>query len=284
MTLFQFFIGILITLSMIIRPFLYKPAARFFPAEMSAAFTSAWLMVGLSLSLPLFGRLLTVDALTSPHLVLTVLKGFLLFWLIKLQQTVNKESTSSSVFFGFIALALGSLANNLFFREGLKAFQLICICGFGLLGILYMFKGDARRLSAKGLVSFWLIVLFVAFFSVTDHLSIPRVGWYAHLFVSSVVMFLACLCHGISKQDFRNIFCNKELAGAGCFYVVSEFLIIYSSTNLLPVSFVAVFMRIASPAVMLISAIKYKEQSWQNQLTFGFIALCMALPLILIKG
>lgn len=99
MTLFQFFIGVLIALSMIIRPFLYKPAARFFSAEMSAAFTSAWLMVGLSLSLPLFGRLLTVDALTSPYLILTALKGFLLFWLIKLQQTVNKESTSSSVFF-----------------------------------------------------------------------------------------------------------------------------------------------------------------------------------------
>lgn len=284
MTLFQFFIGVLIMLSMIIRPFLYKPAARYFPAEMSVAFTSTWLMVGLILSLPLFGNQLTINALASPYLLLTIIKGLLLFWLIKLQQIVNKESTSSSVFFGFIALALGSLANNLFFHEGLKAFQLACICGFGLLGILYMFKGDARRLSVKGLVSFWLIVLFVALFSVTDHLAIPKIGWYAHLFVSSVVMFLACLCHGISRQDFKNIFRNKELAGAGCFYVVSEFLIIYSSTNLLPVSFVAVFMRIASPAVMVISAIKYKEQSWQNQLAFGLIALCLALPLILIKG
>ena len=43
MTTFQIFIGLLIMVSMIIRPFLYKPAAKLFPAEMSAAFTSTWL-------------------------------------------------------------------------------------------------------------------------------------------------------------------------------------------------------------------------------------------------
>ena len=106
MTLFQFFIGVLIMLSMIIRPFLYKPAARYFPAEMSVAFTSTWLMVGLILSLPLFGNQLTIDALASPYLLLTIIKGLLLFWLIKLQQIVNKESTSYSVFLGIIDLEI----------------------------------------------------------------------------------------------------------------------------------------------------------------------------------
>ena len=280
MTYFQLAIGLLIMLCMIIRPFLYKPAAHDFPAEMSAAFTSAWLVAGLVLSFPIFGHLLTLEDLLSPYALLSVVKGAFLWWLIKLQQVVNKESTSSSVFFGFIALALGSLVNNLFFHEGLKFIQLGCICAFGLLGILFVLKGDARRLSDKGKIAFGIIVVLVASFSVTDHLAIPKIGWYPHLLFSSVIMFGAALLHGISKQDFCKIFSRFDLAGAGSFYVVSEFLIIYSSINLLPVSFVAVFMRLAAPVVMVVSAIKYREQSWHNQLVFGTSALLLALPLI----
>lgn len=287
MTYFQIAIGLLILISMIIRPFLYKPAAKYFPAEMSAAFTSTWLVVGLIISFPIFGHLFTQNAqeiVTSPYLLLSILKGVLLWWLIKLQQVVNKESTSSSVFFGFIAMALGSLINNLFFNEGLKSFQLLCICGLGVLGAAFVIKGDAKRMSSYGKISFGLIVLFAASFSVTDHLAIPQIGWYSHLLFSSVTMFIAACLHGISKADFINIFKNINLAAAGAFYVVSEFLIIYSSINLLPVSFVAVFMRMAAPVVMVLSAFRYKEQSWQNQLLFGIIALGLAIPLIFIKA
>ena len=100
-------------------------------------------------------------------------------------------------------------------------------------------------------------------------------------FFSSTFMYLACVVKGISKQDYRNIFCNYQVAIAGIVYTISEFLIIYASINLLPVSFVAVFMRMAAPIVMLISAVMYHEQSIKNQLTFGAIALLFVLPLIL---
>ena len=73
---------------MIIRPFLYKPAAKYFPAELSAAFTSSWLIVGLVLSFPVFGHLYYDNALkisTSPYLLLSVVKGILLWLMIKLQ-------------------------------------------------------------------------------------------------------------------------------------------------------------------------------------------------------
>lgn len=286
MTLFQIFIGLLILFAMVLRPFVYKPAARYFPAEMSSAFTSVWLMVGLALSFPFFGHLITDNAkeiFYSPYWLLSVLKGILLWWMINLQQVVNKESTSSSVFFGFIALALGSLANNLFFHEGLKLFQLVCICGFGVLGGAFMFRGDARRLSIKGVVAFWAIVLCGAVFMVTDHLAIPSVGWYTHLLVSSAAWFFVSWAHGISRADFRKIFSLPSLYVAGICYVITEFLVIYSSTNLLPVSFVGIFMRLAAPVVMVISALRYKEQSWQNQLLFGLVALALALPLILFK-
>lgn len=284
MTLFQIFIGMLILGSMILRPFLYKPCAKFFPAELSAAFTSTWLMAGLIVTWPLFGGLLIDNwaKVTTPFVLLSVLKGVLLWLMIKFQQVVNKESTSSSVFFGFIALALGSLANNIFFHEGLKLFQILCICGFGIIGVLFLFKGDARRLSFKGRMAFASIVVFGALFSVTDHLAIPQIGWYPHLLVSSLFMFIACLLNGISRTDFKNIFYNRAVVTAGIFYTISEFLIIYASVNLLPVSFVAVFMRLAAPIVMVVSAFKYKEQSWKNQLAFGVVSFALALPLILL--
>lgn len=286
MTLFQFSIGLVILAFMVARPFVYKPCVQYFPAELSVAFTSIWLLVALAITAPIFSHLFTDNAaaiITSPYLLLSVLKGGLLWLMIKLQQIINKESTSSSVFFGFIALALGSLVNNIFFKEGLLLVHLICICGLGILGLFFVLRGDARRLSVKGKIYFALIVLFGATFSVTDHLAIPQIGWYSHLLFSTVVMFLVCLWHGISKTDYLNIFKNKQVVLAGVIYAVSEFLIIYTSINILPVSFVAVFMRIAAPVVMIVSALKYNEQSWKNQLVFGAIAMALVLPLIFIK-
>ena len=272
MTFFQLSIGLIILFSMVIRPFLYKPCAQYFPAELSVAFTSVWLMAGLAVSWPVFGHLLTDDfkaIMTSPYLLFSLLKGVLLWFMIKLQQLVNRESTSSSVFFGFVAMALGSLVNNIFFKEGLLPFQLGCISMLGLLGLFFVLRGDARRLSLAGKINFVAIIVLGASFSVFDHLAIPKVGWYPHLLFSSLFMYLACLFRGISKQDYRNIFCNRQ---------------IYTSVNLLPVSFVAMFMRLAAPVVMLVSAVRYHEQSVKNQLVFGLLALLFALPLIFIKS
>lgn len=286
MTSFQLLVGALICFFMVLRPFFYKPCVQYFPAELSVAFTATWLMLGLAITFPFFSEPLIEkipNMFFAPYFWISVAKGVLLWWMIKLQQIINKDSTSTSVFFGFIALALSSLCNNLFFHEGLKLFQILCICGFGVLGLSFVIMGDAKRLSAKGKLAFAIIVIFGAFFSVSDHLVIPQIGWYAHLFISSLAMFIACLLHGIGKDDFINMFKNKTMASAGLIYVVSEFLIIFASINILPVSFVAMFMRLAAPIVMIISAHKYKEQTIRNQLIFGGIAFLLALPLIFFK-
>ena len=287
MSFFQLLIGLLIFVSMVTRPFLYKPCVKYFPAELSAAFTSIWLVLGLIITFPFFYPLLSdnfSNIIFSPYLLLSIAKGVLLWWMIKLQQDINKDSTSSSVFWGFIALALGSLINNLFFNEGLPLLQLLCICGLGIMGFLFMFLGDAKRLSFYGKFYFILITLIGASFSVFDHLVISHIGWYPHLLFSSVCMFITCLFFGISKHDYYNIFTNKEVVIAGIVYVSSEFLIVYASVNLLPVSLVAVFMRIAAPVVMIFSALKYNEQSLKNQLIFGSIAILFVLPLIFAKN
>ena len=287
MSLFQIFIGLMLLMTWAVRPVLYKPAAKYFPPKMSSAFTSTWLLVALALTFPLLGHLLTdhVNAVVlSPFALFGVYKGVSLFYLIELQQVVNKESTSSSVFLSFIALALGALANNLFFGEGLGLIKVACILGFGVLGAVFLVKGDARRLSKKGKIAFGIVTLIMASYTVSDHLGIPKIGWYPYLVISSAMMFVTSFLHGISKQDFKNMFCSRNIAAAGAFYAFSEFLVIYASINILPVSIVAVFLRLSVPVVMIYSAVRYKEQSLKNQLAFALIAILLALPIILIKG
>ena len=286
MTLFQIFIGFLLLLSWALRPILYRPAAKYFPMKMSSAFTSTWLMIALLLTFPVLGKLLLGDwreIFFSPFILISVYKGAMLFYSIELSQFVNRESTSSSVFLSFIALALGALANNLFFGEGLGVIKVLCILGFGALGATFLIKGDAKRLKKKAKTAFWVLTLIMASYTISDHLAIPQIGWYAHLLVSSAVMFAVSLFHGITKQDFKNMFLNRQIAYAGIFYAVSEFLVIYASINILPVSIVAVFLRLSVPAVMIYSAIRYHEQSLKNQLVFGLCAILLALPIILIK-
>lgn len=286
MTLFQLFIGFLLLLSWVGRPFLYKPAAKYFPPEISSLFTSSWLVVGLIISYPLLGHLLVFNeknVFTSPYILISIYKGVTLFYLIALQQVINKKSTSSSVFLSFIALALGALVNNLFFHENLGLIKVACIVGFGVLGLLFLQKGDAKRLSKRDLIYFMVVAVIMASYTVSDHLAIPQVGWYAHLFVSSIAMFVVSAFHKASKKDLKAILTNKTIIGAGVFYTVSEFFVIYASINILPVSIVAVFLRLSVPVVMVVSAIKYKEQNLKNQLGFGLAAILLALPIMLIK-
>lgn len=286
MTWFQLFIGFLLLLSWVGRPLLYKPIAEYFPAKQSVTFTSFWLILGLILTYPIFGHLLEFNnqnALSSPYILISVYKGVSLFYFVTLQQIINKKSMSSSVFLSFIAMALGSLINNLFFHENLGVIKVLCICGFGVLGILFLQKGDAKRLSHKDIMFFFIATVIMASFAISDHVAIPKVGWYAHLLVSSVAMFLICLLYPVSRKAFRLVLNDRRVVYAGVFYTVSEFLVIYASINILPVSVVAVFLRLSVPVVMVISAIKYKEQNIKNQLGFGIIAILLALPIILIK-
>lgn len=286
MTDFQIFIGLLLMACMVLRPFLYKPVALIFNLNMSSLFTSTWLMLGLVITFPVLGHLLTnnvKEVLNSPYVWLSILKGVSMWFAIKMQQALNKESTSSSTFFLFISMAFSSFINNIFFHEGLKVYQLLSIICLGLIGLLFFVYGDARRLSNKGKIAFIVVVLFWTSFHVEDHLAISHIGWYPHLLISSLFMFLTCFFNKVTINDLKMVFKNRTIAIAGIFYTASEFLIIYSMINIMPVSFVCLFLRLAIPIIMIISAIRFREQSVKNQLLFGLIAIAFAIPIILIK-
>ena len=116
MSLFQILVGFVLVALWAARPFLYKPAARHFKPEVSSLFTSCWLLVGLIVSFPMLGHLLNFNnqnALLSPYILISIYKGITLFYLVAMQQAINKSSTSSSVFLGFMALALGAVTMSI---------------------------------------------------------------------------------------------------------------------------------------------------------------------------
>ena len=286
MTTTQIAIGLLITLCGIIKPILYRPCAQYFPARISAVFTSIWLAIFTVAIFPFFGHLL-IDKLseifTSVFFVVSILRGIFLWAAIKYQQVVNKESTSSSTFYTFISLSIASLLNNLFFNEGLSINQILCICGFGILGGIFFIIGDAKRLTTPAKTAFIIAMFCTAFSSVSDHLVNSSLGWYPQLFISSITLLILSLLSGVSQQDLKNIFLNKTNVIAGIFYAFMDFLLVFTSVNIMPVSFVSVFHRSSVPIVMLISAFIYREQNWKNQLIFGISAFTLALILMFSK-
>ena len=60
-----------------------------------------------------------------------------------------------------------------------------------------------------------------------------------------------------TPNTLKNIFLNKTNVIAGIFYAFMDFLLVFASVNIMPVSFVSVFHRSSVPIVMLISAFIY---------------------------
>jgi len=277
--------GLVIFIFSVIRPFAYRPCAKLFPAEMSSAFTSTWLVVSIVLTFPFLSHLIDFYTLKENFdcVVISIVKGIALWAGIKYSQIVNRESTSSSVFLTFIVLALGALINNLFFKESLSTAHLMAMVSIGLLGVVFVFKGDIRRTSPQAKAAFVFVVFAFTFCMVSDHLVIGKIGWYAHLAISYIAMYLISCFRGISRTDYKNIFTNKMVIAAGLVYIAGEYVIIYSSINIMPVSFVGLFTRMAAAVVMVLSAIFYKEQSIKTQTLFASIAFCAAMVVIFVK-
>jgi len=287
MTLLQYGTILALLLISIIKPFLYRPLAEKYPARFAADFTSVWIMVVIFISLPfMYQDFTNIKAIAINHPVaifFTLIKGLFIWFAFRYAQFINRDSTSSTVFFPFISLAIASLTINLFFHENLALIHLVSILGLGLLGALFCFMGDAKRMSRKWLISFGIATFFSAACPIIDHAVISSIGRYTYFVISNATMFVFTLLTGLNYKRLKMIFTTKEVALAGIVGALLEITIISASVNILPVSFVAFFRRMAAPIVMVVSAIKYKEQTVKNQLIFGCLAFLFALPIILMK-
>lgn len=286
MTLFQFIVGIVILSLGVLKPILFKPVAEKYVPNFSSLFVSAWIVSMVVVTFPFMYKcfFVSLELIKNNYysVLASVLKGGFVWGAVWSMQIINRKSTSSSVFFPFISLSLASLVLNLFFNEGLKTVHLISIILLGILGAIYCFFGDARRMSVSEKKMFFIAMIFAGGCSVMDHIGISGIGWYPYFVISNIVMFLFVLKKGVSRQDLKNIFMQKEVVIAGVFNVCYEVLILASMVTIMPVSFVSFFMRLSAPLVMVFSAIKFKEQTIKNQLIFGCLAILLALPIMFI--
>jgi hypothetical protein len=279
-------IGIIILSLGVLKPLLFKPVAEKYVPNFSSFFVVAWIIVAIVVTFPFMYRVfyqsLDLIVLNPWSVFAAVLKGGFVWGAVWSMQIINKKSTSSSVFFPFVSLSLASIIMNLFLDEGLKPIHLISIILLGILGGIYCFFGDARRMSISEKRMFFIAVIFAGGCSVMDHIGISGIGWYPYLVISNIIMLLFVIKKGVSKVDFKNIFTQKEVVVAGIFNVCYEILILASMVAIMPVSFVSFFMRLSAPLVMVWSAVKFKEQTVKNQLAFGCLALILALPMMFV--
>ncbi len=282
-----FIFAALITLLSIIKPITYRSVAQNYKLTFSSLFTSVWTGVFIILSFP-FMKDSFFDALpaimASPVLILyAASKGIVTWYSIRVSQAVNRQSTSSVVFFPFISLALASFLLNVFLGETLNLLQLSTILLLGILGFGFWFFGIVRKLSADWKKCFLIAIILNALCPIIDHITIRQIGWYTYFIISNITTFIFCFYKGASLSDIKKSFTSSDVFKAGFFNTLREIVVLSSSVAILPVSLVNFSIRLAAPIVMVFSAIKYKESTVKNQLIFGVLALLAAIPIILFK-
>ncbi|MBS6473557.1 MAG: hypothetical protein KH347_04820 [Acetobacter sp.] len=113
-----FFTGLSIVILYALRPFVYKPASKELDPAVSSYFTAVWCLLFAVPTIPFCQHYFFIDdrfVFFTSGIVFPLLKGVSLFCFMKLNQVVNRENTSGSVFWGVISLALVALVTTFVF-------------------------------------------------------------------------------------------------------------------------------------------------------------------------
>lgn len=284
MNLLQIITVLIVIFLFTIRPFVYKPCAKSFSTKTSATFTGFWMFMGTLATLPFFGHLLfnNGEFMFSYNIIFySILKGYALWFGVRLFQTINLESTSSSVFSGPIGTGIAVLLNVILFHEQLTIPQFISIFSIGVVGSLFFIFGHAKSLSKRAKRFFLFSILTTTYCIISDQIVITQTNWYVHVFFTSLSFFLTSILSRASSVEWKNCFCKRESIIAGLTFVCGEFYLMSVMVVILPVSVGSLAVRLSIPFVMIISAILYHETKWQKQALFSILLLLSIIPLIL---
>jgi hypothetical protein len=94
----------------------------------------------------------------KPELLYGVLKGIFFFEYVNTGQKLSKETASSRVFMGAVAVGIIALINVFLFSEILTFNQLLSSLLITILGIFYYFKGHLSETSVISCRSFGFII------------------------------------------------------------------------------------------------------------------------------
>ena len=114
MTIFQFFVGMVILFLGIFKPLLYKPVAEKYLPKFSSVFVSFWMIAGILVTFPFMFKefCFSVDVMKSNMFALgaAILKGWFVWGAVWSFQIINKKSTfeREGVFSGDVRLRKSS--------------------------------------------------------------------------------------------------------------------------------------------------------------------------------
>lgn len=263
-----------------------KPCANLFPAKSTSVFMGLWFAIGLLVSLPFFGHMLYIDgeffltAIPAWKILLSFGKGAILSIGMFLSQKIRKESLSSAAFYAPIALGIAALTNHFFFGEDMKGIQIAAVVGLGILGATFFLYGHAKKLSKTAKICFGLSILTSLYCITSDQVVISASNWYVHVFLYFLGAFLISLTQIKEANDIKVFFTNKHTLISGFIIVASELFLLSTMVAVIPVSIAVFFMNLSLPVIMLLSAKRWNENRWQEQLAYGLLAFGLAMPLI----
>ena len=286
MTLASFLAGILITTIIVLRAFTVKIGTKNFSSKQITFAIASYRVIFLIITIPfMYDLLLPLKEINTNQyipLLACIIKGIILSFSLKYTAEIAKESNSSSVFAGFISLGIGAIINSFFLSEHLTYPQLFSCIALSILGVIFFFKGPACELGKYVKKLFILLIILSISNMILDKIGIGGFNWYIYGMISSSVYFLNSTFFLLREKQYN---CFKQLRqpiliAIGTIFTISEFAILYSMQHFLSVSITFLFMRIATPIIMLLSAYIYKERTPKEQLLFGILALLFALPVL----
>ena len=257
-----FLTGLLIIVLFTVRPFVYKPASRMFAPEVSSYFTAVWCLAFALPTIPFCKPYLFVDdkfVFLTPGIVFPVIKGVSLYVFMKFSQTINKENTSGSVFWGVINLALVTLLTTFVFHIPLEPRKVYIILFIGVLGAFFFWFGEGRHLSVQGRKAFAGTLLFASLNNLCDVFGMQYANWYALYLIPALGMFLCSAATAGRQVNIKDFFTKKQFVAAGALFAAGEMVFTFSLQSSFPV-IVAIFLIRTAQALDLILACHLEKE------------------------
>jgi hypothetical protein len=280
----QIITALFVTFLFALRPFVYRPCATSLSTKTSATFTGLWMFIGVLVTLPFYKHMLYNNGeflFSYDIIVYSIIKGYVLWFSVRLFQKINMESISSSVLSGPIATGVAVLLNVMVFHEQLTIGQFVSIFSIGVIGSLFFIFGHAKSLSKRAKKFFLISIFLTSYCIVSDQIVITQTNWYVHIFFTSLAFFLTSITSRVSKEEWLNCFRKRKSIVAGLTFACGEFYLMSVLVVILPVSLGSLAVRMAIPFIMITSAIVYHETKWQKQALFSIMLLLSIIPLIL---
>lgn len=266
--------GIFIFLLFVIRPFVYKKSAKVLSANTATIFTAFWSVIVSILSLPVLLKITSINFSINFGIIASILKGFCIYQIIKNTQILNKESTSASVAWGPIALAISATFNFIFLGEILTIKQFFIIFLLFVVGFSYFFICEYKSLSNKARIAFLITLIVVIINIISDRIALINISWYIHLLTCYISMILFSLCFGIKKEDIISCIKLKNTWIAGIIYALGEIVVIMAMQAVFNNVSICIFLiRVAQAFDLILAYHIYKEGKIGFQYIFAILQI-----------